>query len=181
MFYRGEGATFSPYVPAVDEALGRGLKRLGFKGARRKGESVFAAVEMDQARKYLDEEERGRLYAVEPLPGATVTWVEGTKDLVLDFGAWLRHASSYHAFPRRVVDFLNDVQGDVHVFDIYVQLKRQRTAVDMVVDAFLSELKIQEVEIIDGAGLSIEGHDGEVWITGPCRIEEIAPEPVMVP
>ena len=174
MFYRGQGTDFSPDVPFVDQALSQGLARMGFTGSRKKGEGIFAAVRESHARGYAGEAGEG-MFSVVPLPGATVTWVEGSTDLVLEFGAWLRSAAYDVQFAGRIRPFLRDVQGDVNVFDTYISLKRQAKAVAAVVDAFLSELDVREVAVEDGRELSIGGHDGEVWITGPCALEPIVP------
>lgn len=174
MFFRGTGASFSPDVPFVDRALGKGLGRLGFRGGRARGGCVFAAVTEEQALGYAGDGQA--LQSVIPLPGSVVTWAKGTVDLVLEFEVWLADARFDPALRlgRGVLSLLRDIGRDSQLLDIYLSHDRQKKNIETIVDAFLSTVEIRETDVTKDTDLliALDGHRGEVWINGPCRIEE---------
>lgn len=169
--YRGDGRDFNPDVPLVDRLLGDALRGLGGEGSRRRGECVFASTNREQAENYAKD---GSLFQVHPEDGAVVTWVEGTGDLVLRFGSWLREASwdCPDNLPRGAKTFLRDIAGDVNILETYLSLGRQKRLTAALAKAFASDLKVMEARVIEGAlPMELARHSGEVWITGGYTLE----------
>lgn len=168
MLYRGKGGNFAPDVPLVDAQLGKGLLRMGFFGDRAPGKAVFATPDPEHAMEYAGD--GGEMLAVEPLPGARVTWAAGVGDLVVNLESWMRRRSG-GGLSRQAELLLADVQGDSSTLETYLALGRQRRAIAEIVDSFVADLDVREVDARPGWEDSLEGHRGEVWITGPCWIE----------
>lgn len=162
MLYRGVGATFSPYVPGVDSALSAGLKRAGMAGNRKK--AVFTAVTLEQALDYSGDS--GECFQVSPKEGAIVSWVEGCADLVLLFQDYIR--DRYHRNTHQQSRLLSDVAGDASILEVYIQRGRCKKTITRTVDQFISQLTPREIVFSDHDHLmkTLNGHDGEVWITG---------------
>lgn len=172
MLYRGTGAVFSPYAPHIDAALGAGFRRKGFFGDRAPGKGTFASTDIDSAMQYVGDD--GGLFVVEPLAGAHLTWVKGVADLVLSMESWMRW-ESHGRLSRQARSLLADVSGDSAILDTYLALRRQRRAVAEIVDAFLAKLDIREILIDRRTDLAecLGSHRGEVWVTGPLRLESL--------
>jgi len=175
MLYRGTGGNYWPYVPLLDKALGSAIARADVSGNR--VGSVFASTSRAQAEEYVGD--GGDLYIAEPLPGSTVTWAHGCIDLIVEFGEFLSVAR-YWARDRHMEAFLGDISGDVSIFEQYLSLRRQTRLTRILVDAFVREIDLREFRN-DGRGdlsVALNGHEGEVWINGPCDLRPI-PAPAL--
>lgn len=168
--YHGKGPLdFHPNVPAVDDLLTWALRERGFRGSR--NECTWATTSFRQALSYAENEDPAFVFEAVPEPGAILSWARDTGDLILELEAWLREAA-WNRDPRvSNQGLLKDVQGDIGVFDAYVARKSQRFVREVAL-AYVADLDMVEADWNDAESLArLAGHKGEVWITGPCRLE----------
>lgn len=175
MLYRGTGTDRpAPDTPTLDAYLSRWMRQLGHRGSREPGSCIWASTSLEQALDYAGQREGGFLYEVEPLRGAVIGWAPDCADMILSFEAWLRSAydNGLSGMPSGCRSFLMDVAGDVVIFDQYLNLGRQRRLTDWLVSTWLDDMDIKDFEIqeLEDVHSSLDGHRGEVWISGPCRL-----------
>ncbi|MFC5505526.1 hypothetical protein [Bosea massiliensis] len=167
MLYQGTGSNHSPHVPCTELVLSKALSKRGFHGRRYSCE--WATTVLEQAQGYTGGS-RGFLSVISPLPSAYVTWAAGVADMILDFEAWLRQAYVWEDDRIRGQSTLRDVQGSIDVFEVYASRPSGRFAIEAA-HAYLADRTIHEALIDETVSLSeiLDGHQGEVWITGPAR------------
>lgn len=173
MLYRGIGSgNFWPNVPLLDLELDKGIARRGFSGSRARARGVFTSTLIEQAKEYAETE--ADLFEAIPLPGSIVTFIDGSKDLVLEFETWLRWRSCSAEDTRSMRSFLSDVQSDIGIVEAYLGFNRQTRNVDSLVDEFLKSKQIRECFVAEEINIAafLNGHEGEVWITGPVALEK---------
>jgi hypothetical protein len=82
---------------------------------------------------------------------------------------------------HRGVDFgalVKDSQGDIQIIETYLSMGRLRRQIGAIIDSFLDQVEVVEVVVeadTDFAAL-LEGHKGEVWLTGPCLVRAYVPD-----
>ena len=138
---------------------------MGYSGRRHRCE--WATTSIEQAKDYA-QNRAGALWMVEVLPTAYVSWARGAGDMILDFESWLRQAA-YNG-DGRIIDqaTLQDVNGDIHVFEQYA-FHSPVGFVQQAARLYLQGREIREILIGRQSDLPtcLAGHVGEVWITGP--------------
>lgn len=175
--WKGLCTGFSPDPVRTDTLIGKRIAKLGFRGTRQRGKCTFASTSRDQAHGYCDDV--SGLHIVEPEPGAIVTWAHNVSDLVLQFEDFLRLAcydDTEWAGPT-ATDLLFDIQGCVHTFEDYLAMKSSTRSLNKIVDRFVANLDVREhvFETMDALTQELGSHDGEVWVTGKCRLIEVEP------
>lgn len=175
MLYRGTGSDHSPHTPYLEIALSRELRKRGFSGVRTN--CAWASTNRLQAEQYVGRP-NGTLLSITPLPGSVIAWAPGVPDLILDLEQWLRNACIERDARVRDQRSLIDVQGDISILDRYAELNR-KTFISQVISAYLDDTNVQEIVVDSGSGyrLSLEGHTGEVWITGALQCVDITNTP----
>ncbi len=176
MIFRGVGGDWHPHVPHLDKLMTDRLKLRGFKGSREIGKSHFGSTILDQALSFTTNDDFGKIRVLVPENGSTVGWTEGVVDAVISFQMHLRdlfwnRVERYNGIVFR--SLVVDIAGDINTLETYLHLNRQRRAISAIVDKYLDEHTVREVVINSEQSLEsiLEGHKGEVWITGPCRVE----------
>lgn len=171
ILFHGAGSDHCPHVPATERLLTSQMKRMGFAGQRTS--CIWASTDRDQAFDYARQRPE-MLFAIEPLPGSVVTWTEQVQDMVLDFEGWLRDAAFHHDPRIRDQDRLQDVRGDIGIFEQYVLLGRKAFTV-AAASAYLSDRSIKETSFStpDRLWQYLCDHKGEVWVTGPYTRQSI--------
>jgi hypothetical protein len=180
MIFRGVGGDVHPNVPEIDKLLSERLLKRGYKGNRNPRESVFGSTLLEQARDYTGGQD-ARLFVVEPRAGALVTWIEGVGDMVLSLESHIRsmywnRVERYNG--RAIYSLIRDIAGDIGTVETYLSLKRQRASIAVIMDSYLDGINIKEVSLKTDTDYKevLEGHVGEVWVTGPCKIAPYVPE-----
>jgi len=186
VFYRGMGAPYSHHAPHIDILLGDRLKARGFVGTRDSRKCVYAAVCLEHALEYTPDRDAPLLKSVRPLPGSVVTWVHGMRDMVISFENHLRRLA-HDGVPGyngvRFASLARDIQGDLDTAETYLRLGRQKKALSAMADSFLDRLDIREAAVDGNTDIEavLDGHDGEIWINGPCEVMDFDPDAVYAP
>jgi hypothetical protein len=187
MLYRGEGTTHSyPHSPLTDGLLSSALAAAGHLGSRAPGACTWGSTSIEQASEYTRGGTADGLLVLEPLEGAVVSWSPGRTDLLLDFQSYLNElrwdweGTAPSWMPRGARALVRDIAGDVGIVDTYLHLGRQGKNLAAVAKAFVSTIEVRESRIGAGDDLMdlLDGHVGEVWITGPHRTEALSAAPI---
>ena len=179
VLYHGKGAYYHPRVPFVDRMLSDQIQALGFQTKRHGDDCLFTSTRREQANDYAVDEDH--LFEVGLQPGTRLMFVEGCKDMVLNFENWLRdlaYCSSGNGTVRSRM--IKDVQGDIAVVETYLSYKRQKKAISGLIDEYLSEKNIREGVVDQDFDIStfLNGHSGEIIINGPFKLTPS--EPILV-
>lgn len=77
----------------------------------------------------------------------------------------------------KIETIIRDIGGDLDTAETYLRLGRQKRKLGAIIDSFLETLVIREHVIDEGTDLDalLEGHQGEVWLTGHCLVHEFNP------
>jgi hypothetical protein len=172
MIFRGLGGDWSPYTPLLDEVIGERLRIAGIAGCRSR-QTTFGTTLLDQATSYARQGSVEHVVVLEPTEGALITWCDGVEDMILSFE---RHINELRwegvSFLRGVVvgDFVADVAGQADTVETYLSMGLERNTVAVLVDEFLSQMPVNQFAVSDLTSVEkrLEGHTGELWITGPC-------------
>lgn len=172
--FRGHGGNFAPYAPRLDALMGKRMQARGLAGTRDASKSVFGSICKDQALAYAQNEDEEHLLTLEPLPGSVLSYARNVIDLQLSFGEHLRDMHSAGIYSYKGYSFqglAHDLQGDMDLAEVYLSLGRQKRAISAMIDRYLDTLDVREHQVADANDFSdfLEDHNGEVWITGPCR------------
>lgn len=179
MLFRGVGGSWSPHTPYVDELLNERLSRRGYVGSRAKP-SVFGSTSKGHAFEYAREQKDEFLCVLEPQAGAVISWAPRVRDLIITFE---KHLNSLR-FRRvdvvngvKVGELLADMAGSCDIADTYLSLGRMRRELGALADLFFDDIPIVEYRISHPGALDelLDGHNGEVWLTGPCIIKSYDP------
>lgn len=172
--FHGKGADYHPRVPLIDRMLSNRLQALGFQTRRYGADCVFTSTSRDQANDYARDDDH--LFQVEPLESASVMIVDGCKDMILQFEAWLRDKSIWEDRNGSVRSrFLADVQGDIGTVETYLGLNRMKKVIASLIDEYLSDLSVREFIVDENFDIqsAVEGHEGEIIINGPVKLHPI--------
>lgn len=173
--YRGEGGSFAPYAPALDALMGKRMQLRGLSGTRDSAKALFGSTSKDQATSFAKDESEAALFTLEPLKGSIVSFIPGIADLQLRFSEHLREKCDYERdFHYRGYGFerlARDIRGEVDIMEVYLSQGRQKRAICAMIDRFLDTVSVEEHAIPTSYNdLSfLADHDGEIWVTGPCR------------
>jgi hypothetical protein len=179
ILWKGLCADFSPDPVLTDDLIGKRLRKGGLKGTRTRGKCTFASTDKSQAESYTDGP--GTLSQVALEAGSVVTWSPNAPDLILCFEEFLRNECwddvSWGSW--RVREIIHDVFGCVSTFETYIREYPRSTALPAIVDEYLNRISIRETVFKnhDQLAADLANHDGEVWITGPCRIIPVKDDP----
>ena len=181
MIYRGEGGDYSPYTPKIDELISTVLKQRGYKGSRSRKKAHFGSTSKEQAIEYTANKKEGELKVLLPQKEAVVSWAPGTIDMILSFSSFLRNSTFNEDYWHQGMNceaLMIDIAGDVGVAETYLSLGRQKNKIGRIINNYLSTIEIKEETVQDPHEIEkfMEGHNGEVWITGDCRSYRYQPE-----
>jgi hypothetical protein len=180
MIYMGDGGHWAPHTPLLDALIGERLQARGFSGTRDERKCLFGAMTKKQAIDYARNGDPEFLKVLEPQAGSVVSWVPQQADMILQFGSHLSDLCWRGVYAHNGVKFealMRDIQGDLDIAETYLRMGRQKKKLGAMVDHYLVDLNIVEHAVQDGDDLVsiLDGHTGEVWITGPCLIHKFDP------
>jgi hypothetical protein len=175
MLYMGTGGSFSPHTPLIDAMMGKRLQARGFAGTRDETICLYGSLSKDHALEYARDEQESYLKILEPQAGAVVSWVPGSRDLLLRFSTHLGELRWRGVDRHNGVKFgslVRDISGDVDIAETYLRLGRQKRAIAAILDHFLDGIEVCEHRVDGTQDLAdvLSGHTGEIWITGPCLV-----------
>ena len=180
MLYMGVGGDWSPDCPLIDVLISERLKARGFAGTRDEKICLYGSTIKGQALDYARNGEESHLKVLEPQPGCVVSWVPSMKDMLLNFGTHLNELR-YDRVPQyRGLKFgalIRDIAGDLDIAETCLRYGRQKRAISAMIDGFLDPLEIREHALEHDTELEelLDGHLGEVWVTGQCLIHDFDP------
>jgi len=179
LFHGSSAGNTYGYLHA-DRMLTRRLRARGLKGARHGKKITFASTSSAQAREYAFSE--NHLYVAVPHPGSIITWATGIKDMVVCFETFLQERwrrSEYFFQGVDQYDLLSDTRGCLDTIGCYLSNRRQEAAVSRMIDTFFEECDIHEFIYQSARDLArLDGHQGEVSISGGCTLERCEQLPV---
>lgn len=181
--WKGLCQNFSPDPVFLDNLIGKRLRKAGLKGSRTRGSCTFASTDFDQAKSYSDTPDQ--LVTVQPHPGSIITWSPDSGDLVLSFESFLfreKWGDLDWAKPT-AYEIMRDVQGCSSTFEQYVREFPRSRALNQIVDYWLDEISVREITYRNRSQMTdgLDGHAGEVWITGGCTLVPQAPSAEGIP
>lgn len=179
MIFKGTGGSFAPDTPRVDALMGKRLQARGFAGTRDKSICLYGSTSKEHALEYARNGDEAHLKALYPQPGSIVSWVDGSRDLLLHFASHLSDmywGGIYHYKGINFGSLVRDMAGTVDIAETYLSMGRQKRAIGAMIDLFLDDIEVRELLVDDLEALTdiLSGHDGEVWITGPCMVKDFA-------
>lgn len=180
--YRGvnTGPTHAPHCPLTDALMGERLVAKGFAGLRKERQTLFATTNRKVAFDYACEKPE-HLFVLRPLKGSHITWLECGGDMLYDLAEALdemRYDVRWEERGGRAFEILEDMNGDVDLFETYLSFGSVNDYMTTIMDVFLSLAAIREFEVKENGVLpaDLDGHNGEVWINGPCDMIVAPPE-----
>jgi len=157
-------------------------QRLSVRGylGKRVGLSVFGSTSKGHAFEYAREEKEEFLRILEPQAGSVISWAPRVRDLILAFEDHinsLRWNGVDAVNGVNVGELLVDMAGSCDIADTYLSMGRMRKELGALADVFFDEISIVEHRINDPGALSelLQGHNGEVWLTGPFVVKKFDP------
>ena len=186
MIYKGEGGSWSPNVPLVEAMISNRLKDRGFAGSRERDKSIFGSIQKKQALGYTKSGSDEELKVVLPQVSSVVSWSPSVVDMVLDLGTYLSKSRWDGPYNYKGKDFraiMLDIAGDIGVMETYLSLGRQKNKIGLIIDGYLDTIEIKEIVVKENVDLMevLEGHTGEVWVTGVCILRDYISEMKMRP
>jgi len=182
--FMGVGADYSPDTNLLDALITKRLQERGFTGSRDMDHCLYGSLSKGQAIRYARNESEEYLRLLIPEEGAVVTYAVGISDLILDFDGFCRELYwSGLTAGQAWAEVLQDSMGHVETLETYLGLDAEIPGITAMVDHYLEGIEIRDIVLGQDDSLAsfLEGHDGEIWITGPCKILEAGIEPVAGP
>jgi hypothetical protein len=176
----GVGGSWSPDCPLIDVVISQRLKVRGFLGTRDDKICLYASTEKKQALDYARGGSEAYLKVLEPQIGTVLSWVPNMGDMLLNFESHLRGLHWEGVSQYRGVKFgplVRDIAGDIDIAETYLRYGRQKRAIGAMIDSFLEPLEVREHVVDADTDIDeiIEGHIGELWITGACFVHDYDP------
>jgi hypothetical protein len=180
MIYMGLGGSWSPDCPLIDVMIGQRLQARGFAGTRDEKICLYGSTSKEQALEYARNGDEAHLKVLELQPGCVVSWVPSMRDMLLNFGTHLAELHWHGTTQYRGVKFgalVRDIAGDIDIAETYLRYGRQKRAIGAMIDSFLDLLMIMEHVVDETTDLDelLDGHVGEVWVTGHCLVHDFDP------
>ena len=180
MIFMGVGGDWYPHAPKIDALLSNRLAIRGFLGTREAGKCLFGSASKDQALQYTRDGSDDDLRVLRPERDAVISWVPNMTDMILEFERHLgnlRYGSGCFYNGVKFATLAKDIAGDIGIAETYLRLNRQRRALAAMADSFLDQYELEERRLGDDDDVTalLDGHIGEVWITGPCRVVKYEP------
>jgi hypothetical protein len=186
MIYMGVGSDWYPDAPLVDRLIGARLKARGHLGTRDGRSCRYGSTIKSQALEYARGADEAWLRVLEPRPGCVVSWVPGMKDMLLELQEHISRARWNGPTSHGGVVFgglVRDIGGDIGIAETYLELGRQKRKIGAIIDSFLDIHPVLEHRLTDTCDVMeyLDGHEGELWLTGPCLVRTYDPEIHLVP
>lgn len=180
MLFRGIGGYWSPHAPDVEALISDRLAVRGHAGVRRVGRCLFGSTSKSHALEYAKDECEDALHVLEPQIGTVISWAPNVRDMIITFEQHLsdlRYRKVEKLDDVRVGALIRDIAGCSSIANTYLAYGRQKRALTAIVDHFLNKIEIKEFEVLRSRPLDqlLDGHNGEVWITGPCFVKPYDP------
>lgn len=180
--WTGTGADFSPDPVLLDTLIGKRLQARGFKGSRDIKKCLFATTDYEQALHYARDDRPDHVFTVEIMPGATVSWGIGASDFLFRLEDLYRDNfwnGEFTHHGKNCSTLMRDCGSEFSYLDVYLRHRRQKVAITHIVDSLLDRVEVKETVFTCQEALrhALDGHSGEIWVTGPHKLKATTGSP----